>query len=90
MACIVSLLCTNSSRGKVVRRGNPPTTPVTWKVKAWFVLPDGAKHTHSATVPQQTADSLVPVMLALIDGLVADHGNEIESAGWTATTHGKR
>jgi hypothetical protein len=29
-------------------------------------------------------------MGALIDSLIADHGNEVQSAGWTATAHGKK
>lgn len=89
MSCIISCICTNDSIGKVTRRGNAGG-PVTWDVKAWFVLPDGTKHTHSARAPGQTVHTLAPVMSAMIDSLIADHGNQVSSAGWTASTHGKR
>jgi hypothetical protein len=90
MSCIVSCICTNDTKGKVTRRGSAPAKPVSWEVRAWFVMPDGTKHTHSATVPGQTVLSLGPVMGAMIDSLVADHGNEVTSAGWTATSHGAK
>lgn len=90
MSCIVICICTNSTTGKVTRRGSAPGGPVTWDVMAWFVLPDGTKHTHSAKVPGQTVLSLAPVVGAMIDSLISDHGNQVASAGWTATTHGKR
>jgi hypothetical protein len=53
-------------------------------------LPNGEKHTHSATARGETVSGLVAYMGALIDSLIADHGNQVSSAGWTATTHGRR
>jgi hypothetical protein len=90
MACIIICHCTTSITGKVTRRGSEPRGPVTWSASAWFVMPNGEKHTHSAIIPGQTVQSLAPAMGALIDSLIADHGNEVQSAGWTATAHGKK
>ena len=89
MSCIVTLLSLGGN-SQVVRRGTEPRKPVTWNASAWFALESGEKYTHSATVHNQTVLGLVPFMGALIDSLVEDHGNEVVSAGWTATSHGKR
>ncbi len=72
------------SGGQVSVKGSRPKKPTRWNASAWFVLPDGTKHTHSATIHGQTATSLAPVMGALIDSLVADVGNTVTSAGWSA------
>lgn len=90
MSCIVSLIIGAPGRDKVVRRGTEPRGPVTWRIAAWFVLASGEKHTHSATIQHETVTGLVPAMGQLIDSLVADHGNSVASAGWTATSHGTK
>lgn len=90
MSCIVTCTCIDGSTGKVVRRGSEPRRPSAWSVKAWFVLANGEKHTHSTTVRNETVAGLVPIVGALIDSLVADVGNVVTSAGWTATTHGRK
>lgn len=89
MSCIVSFTSIGGN-GKVLRKGSEPRKPATWNASAWFVLESGEKFTHSATVPAQTVTGLVPFMGALIDSLIADHGNQVKSAGWTATSHGKK
>ncbi len=89
MSCIVSFVSIGGN-GKVLRKGSEPRKPATWNASAWFVLESGEKFTHSATVPAQTVTGLVPFMGALIDSLIADHGNQVKSAGWTATSHGKK
>lgn len=83
MSCVVSY-----SGGKVIRRGNEPRHPATWKVAVWFVLPNGEKHTHSAVIHGETVLGLVPAVGQIIDGLIEDHGNQVTGAGWNATTHG--
>lgn len=90
MSCHISFTCIGNTNAKVVRRGNEPRKPATWNAQAWFVLPSGEKHVHSASVPGQTVLSLVPYMGALIDSLIADHGNQVRSAGWTASSHGRK
>lgn len=89
MSCIVTYHH-GTGPAKVTRKGSEPRKPSTWNASAWFVLPNGEKHTHSARIPGQTVQSLVPYMGQLIDSLIADHGNDVASAGWTATTHGGR
>lgn len=90
MSCMVSCICIGNNNSRVLRRGTEPKKPSTWEASAWFVLPTGEKHTHTAKVPGQTVHSLVPYMGALIDSLIADHGNEVRSAGWTASSHGRK
>ena len=87
MTCLVTFASIGGN-GKVLRKGSEPRKPSTWNARAWFILATGEKHTHSATVPAQTVYGLVPFMGALIDSLIADHGNQVSSAGWTATSHG--
>lgn len=89
MSCILQLSDIGRGDAKVICRGSRPKQPATWDAQAWFVLPNGEKHTHSARIPGQTVGSLVPYMGALIDSLIADVGNQVRSAGWTATTHGR-
>lgn len=89
MSCLLHLASV-APGCRVIRKGSEPRRPVTWEAKAWLVLPNGEKHTHSATVPGQTVYSLVPYMGALIDTLIADHGNAVRDAGWSAMTHGGR
>lgn len=83
MSCIVAF-----SGGKVIRRGNEPRNPATWRVSVWFVLPNGEKHTHSAVIQNETVLGLVPAVGQIIDGLIDDIGNTVVSAGWSAMTHG--
>jgi len=89
VSCIVTFASIGGN-GKVLRKGSEPRKPATWSASAWFVLESGEKHTHSVVVTQQTVISLASVMGALIDSLIADHGNQVASAGWTATTHGRK
>lgn len=88
MSCIVTLHAVGNKHCRPLVRGNEPVRPANWSAKAWFVLPNGEKHTHSAEVKGETVRGLIPYMGALIDSLVADHGNEVASCGWTASTHG--
>jgi hypothetical protein len=90
MSCIVTLYSVGARHSEPVVRGTEPRKPSLWNAKAWFVLPNGEKQTHSATVPGVTVPGLVAYMGALIDSLIADHGNQVASAGWTATTHGRK
>jgi hypothetical protein len=90
VSCIVTLYSVDNRDSKPVVRGTEPKKPSLWNAKAWFVLPTGEKQTHSATVPNETVPGLVAYMGALIDSLIADHGNQVASAGWTATTHGRK
>lgn len=90
MSCIVTCSSIDGRTRNVMRRGSEPRKPATWDVKAWLILPSGEKHTHSTRVSGHTALSLVPIMGALIDSLIADNGNTVSSAGWTATSHGAR
>lgn len=90
MSCIVTLYSVDNRTSKPVVRGTEPRKPSKWNARAWFVLPNGEKQTHSATVPGVTVSGLVAYMGALIDSLIADHGNQVASAGWTATSHGKK
>lgn len=90
MSCIVSITIADTGREKVVRRGTEPKGPADWRVSAWFILPNGEKHTHSALIQRETVRGLVPAVGQLIDSLVADNGNAVTSAGWTATTHGRK
>ena len=83
VSCVVTY-----SGGKVIRRGNEPRQPSNWRIAVWFVLPSGEKHTHSAMIQGETVLGLVPAVGQIIDGLIDDHGNQVTSAGWTATTHG--
>jgi hypothetical protein len=83
MSCFVTF-----SGGKVIRRGSEPRHPATWRIAVWFVLPNGEKHQHSATIQGETVQGLVPVVGQIIDGLAEEVGNEVTGAGWTATTHG--
>jgi hypothetical protein len=88
VSCIVTLYNVGGRHSKPVVRGQEPAKPSRWKVKAWFVLATGEKHTHDTTAPAATIEGLAAYMGGLIDSLIADHGNEVSSAGWTATTHG--
>lgn len=88
MSCLVTLLVSDTGAQRVVRKGTEPRKPTTWRVSVWFVLPNGEKHTHSARVPHTTVAGLVPAVGQIIDGLVADHGDVVASAGWTAAAHG--
>lgn len=90
MSCIVTLYSIDNRVSRPVVRGTEPRCPSNWSARAWFVLPNGEKHTHSATARGETVTGLVAYMGALIDSLIADHGNQVSSAGWTATTHGRR
>jgi hypothetical protein len=90
MSCIVTLFSRDNRVSRPVVRGTEPRKPTDWQASAWFVLPNGEKHTHSATARGETVTGLVAYMGALIDSLIADHGNQVASAGWTATTHGRR
>jgi hypothetical protein len=88
MSCLVSY--TSGPRSRVVCKGKPPVKPTNWKVIAWFTLPGGVKHTHSADANGIHIGDLGTCMGALIDSLIADHGNAVTGAGWSATTHGRR
>lgn len=90
MSCIVTLYSIDNRVSRPVVRSTEPRRPSDWNASAWFVLPNGEKHTHSATARGETVSGLVAYMGALIDSLIADHGNQVSSAGWTATTHGRR
>lgn len=90
MSCIVTLHSIDTGASKPIVRGTEPKRPADWQAKAWFILENGEKHTHSATIKGETVIGLVPYMGALIDSLIADHGNQVSKAGWTATTHGSR
>lgn len=87
MSCIVTYHH-GTGPAKVTRKGSEPRKPSTWNASAWIVLPNGEKHTHSARFTGKTVQTLVPCMGAPIDSLIADLGNDVASAGWTATTHG--
>ncbi|WP_338212926.1 hypothetical protein [Halopseudomonas aestusnigri] len=41
---------------------------------------------HSTRV-RETARTLIPVMDALFQNMIATHGNVVTSAGWSASTH---
>ena len=90
MSCIVQCVCINGEDRNTVVRGGQPKRSMTWQAKAWLILAGGEKHTHSITVPRQTIQSLIPYMGALIDGLIAEHGNVVEQAGWSAAAHGRK
>lgn len=90
MSCMISFSCVGDNKAKVVVRGTRPNKPSTWEASTWFVLPSGEKHTYTAKVTGQTVLSLVPYMGALIDSLIADHGNQVRSAGWSASSHGRK
>ena len=84
MSCIVTLHSIDGTGSKPVVRGTEPRKPVDWAVKAWFILENGEKHTHSATAKLETIGGLAAYMGALIDSLIADHGNQVGSCGWQA------
>ncbi len=84
MSCIVTLHSIDGTDSKAVVRGTEPKRPSDWQAKAWFILENGEKHTHSATVKGETVIGLVPYMGALIDTLIEDHGNQVSACGWEA------
>lgn len=90
MSCLITYTETGSSTPRALVRGSRPSGATTWCISAWVVLPTGEKHTHSATVPAQTVETIVPWMSALIDTLLAEHGNQVSGAGWTAISRGTR
>ena len=90
MSCLIQLTIGETGHERPVRRGTEPRGAADWRVAVWFVLPSGEKHTHSATIQRETVSGLIPAVHQLIDSLIADHGNQVSSAGWTATTHGRR
>lgn len=87
MACIVTCTCIDGVSRNTLAKGTPPTKPTKWRVRAWLVLPSGVKQTHSAVVRGETVHTLIPIVGALIDSLIADCGNVVTSAGWSASTH---
>lgn len=84
MSCLITYTETGSSTPRALVRGPRPSGATTWCISAWFVLPTGEKHTHSATVPDKTVETIVEWLGALIDTLIDEHGNQVTSAGWTA------
>lgn len=74
--------------GRTIARGSRPAKPCRWDVSTWFVLPSGEKHTHSLTLHHATLHDLVPAIGERIDDLIAEAGNEVASAGWTASGRG--
>lgn len=89
MACTVTHLL-GARGGSTKAVGPSPAGPARWNVSVWFVLANGEKHTHSITVGNTTLLNLAPVVGQVIDGLIAEHGDEVTGAGWTASTHGSR
>ena len=87
MSCTVTCISVDGVTRQALARGNPPKKPSTWRAKAWLILPSGVKQTHSSTVRGETVHTLIPIVGALIDSLIADAGNQVTSAGWSASTH---
>lgn len=90
MSCIVLCHIREGEQPTLIRRGAEPSGPTNWELKAWFVLESGEKHDHSTTIRNRHALELAPFVGVLVDSLIADLGQEVKSAGWTAMTHGKR
>ncbi len=84
MSCIVTLHSIDGTDSKAIVRGTEPKRPADWAVKAWFIKDSGEKHTHSAVARQETVTGLAAYMGALIDSLIADHGNQVSACGWEA------
>jgi len=86
MACTVTYILNAAGGGRPIERGSAPKRPTWWRAQAWLVLPSGEKFVHSTRV-RETARTLIPVMDALFQNMIATHGNVVTSAGWSASTH---
>ncbi len=73
--------------GHTMPKGTRPSKPVRWDVSLWFLMPDGEKTIRSMTVPNSMMFDLVPLVNEQVDAMIAEMGNEIRGAGWTA--HGR-
>lgn len=73
--------------GRTLPKGTRPAKPVTWAVSLWFLMPDGEKAIRSMTVPNALMFDLVPLVNEQVDAMIAEMGNEVRGAGWTA--HGR-
>lgn len=68
-------------------KGIRPSKPVRWDVSVWLMLPSGERTIHSMTVPSALIMELVPLVSDRVDALIADVGDTVRGAGWTA--HGR-
>lgn len=73
--------------GHTLPKGTRPSKPVRWDVSVWLMLPNGEKTIHSLTVPSALMFDLVPLVNERVDALIADVGDTVRGAGWTA--HGR-
>ena len=73
--------------GHTMPKGTRPSKPVRWDVSVWLMLPNGEKTIHSLMVPSALMMDLVPLVNERVDALIADVGDLVRGAGWTA--HGR-
>lgn len=73
--------------GHTMPKGTRPSKPVRWDVSVWLMLPNGEKTIHSLTVPSALMFDLVPLVNERVEALIADVGDRVRGAGWTA--HGR-
>jgi hypothetical protein len=76
--------------GHTLPKGTRPSKPVNWAVSLWFLMPDGEKTIRSMTVPNAMMFDLVPLVNEQVDAMIAEMGNEIRGAGWTAHGRGQK
>jgi hypothetical protein len=76
--------------GHTLPKGTRPSKPVNWSVSLWFLMPDGEKTIRSMTVPNAMMFDLVPLVNEQVDAMIAEMGNEIRGAGWTAHGRGQK
>lgn len=70
--------------GHTLPKGTRPAKPVRWDVSVWLILPNGEKTIHSFAVSQAMMFDLVPIVNERVDALIADVGDTVRGAGWTA------
>ena len=73
--------------GHTMPKGTRPSKPVRWDVSVWLMLPNGEKTIHSLMVPSALMMDLIPLVNERVDALIADVGDLVRGAGWTA--HGR-
>ena len=76
--------------GHTLPKGTRPSKPVNWAVSLWFLMPDGEKTIRSMNVSNALMFDLVPLVNEQVDAMIAEMGNEIRGAGWTAHGRGQK
>lgn len=80
----------NASGTHTMPKGTRPAKPVRWEVSAWLLLPNGEKTTHIITAKSALMFDLVPAVNDRITDLIAECGDKVLAAGWTAHGRGTR